>query len=176
MRHLAATAFIAAAPFLGPTATAQSAEEIALAKVTLGALQAISFTEKREFCGYFAYDAADNLVATPATRGTLDSCAYEGPEDGLVLVISYHTHGNYDTSYAAEIPSVDDYETDEEEGVDGFVATPGGRLWYVDTADELVRQICGLGCLPQDPDFKAGDWGEIEISYTYEELLEWWQD
>ena len=47
--------------------------------------------------------------------------------------------------------AVGDIEADEDEGVDGFVATPGGRLWYVDTKDMIVRQLCSLNCLPQDP-------------------------
>ncbi|MEL6587917.1 MAG: hypothetical protein AAFQ50_14890, partial [Pseudomonadota bacterium] len=59
-------------------------------------------------------------------------------------------------------------------GLVGFdVATPGGRLWYVDTTDMIVRQICGLGCLPQDPDFVEGADGDIAISYTYQELLDY---
>ncbi|MEM6478197.1 MAG: DUF4329 domain-containing protein, partial [Pseudomonadota bacterium] len=142
------------------------------AKAALSALQGPSFDQNREFCGYFAYDEDDNLVATPATTGERDSCLYEGPEEGFVMVLSYHTHGRFDREYAAEVPSVADIEADEEEGIDGFVATPGGRLWYVDTTDMIVRQICGLGCLPQDPRFIEGDSGPIEISYTYQELLE----
>ncbi|MEM9855174.1 MAG: DUF4329 domain-containing protein [Pseudomonadota bacterium] len=166
------TPIIALALLIAPPAIAQSMEEISLAKAALSALQGPSFDQNREFCGYFAYDEDDNLVATPATTGERDSCLYEGPEEGFVMVLSYHTHGRFDREYAAEVPSVADIEADEEEGIDGFVATPGGRLWYVDTTDMIVRQICGLGCLPQDPRFIAGDSGPIEISYTYQELLE----
>ena len=165
-----AAAFLAA---LATSATAQSVEEIAIARATLSALQGPSFDQNREFCGYFAYTEDEALVATPATRGTRDSCAYEGPEDGYVMVLSFHTHGAFDDRYSAEVPSVADIETDEEEGIDGFVATPGGRLWYVDTTDMIVRQICGLGCLPQDPDFIAGIEGEIDSYYTYQELLDY---
>lgn len=156
-----------------PTATfAQSAEEITIARATLAALQGPSFEDNIEFCGYLGYDAEENLVPTPASKGDNESCAYEGPEDGYVLVLSYHTHAAFDPEYSSEIPSVADIESDEAEGIDGFVATPGGRLWYVDTTDMIVRQICGLGCLPQDPDFIEGADGDIAISYTYEELLE----
>lgn len=158
------------AALLATAAYGQSAEEIALAKATLSALQAPSFAEDREFCGYFAYDAQEALVATPATRGQRDSCLYDGPEEGFVMVLSFHTHGRFDTEYAAEIPSVSDIEADEAEGIDGFVATPGGRLWYVDTTDMIVRQICGLGCLPQDPRFIEGDAGPVALSYSYDEL------
>ena len=35
----------------------------------------------------------------------------------------------------------------------------------------IVRQICGVGCLPADPNFEPEP-GGAEISYTYQELLE----
>lgn len=150
----------------------QSTEEIDLATAALSALQGPSFDQDREFCGYFAYDVDGALVATPATTGERDTCLYDGPEDGYVMVLSYHTHGRFSTDFAAEIPSVSDIEADEAEGIDGFVATPGGRLWYVDTTDMIVRQICGIGCLPVDPRFIEGDAGPVAQSYTYQELLD----
>lgn len=161
---------------LASTASAQSAEEIVLAKATLGALQEPSFAQDREFCGYFGYDEDDRLVSTEVTRGERDSCLFEGDDDGLVLVLSFHTHGRFSRAFAAEVPSVADIEADEAEGIDGFVATPGGRLWYVDTEDMIVRQVCGLGCLPQDPQFVEGAEGVIEISYTYQDLLDYEAD
>ncbi|MEO0677223.1 MAG: DUF4329 domain-containing protein [Pseudomonadota bacterium] len=150
----------------------QSTEEIDLATAALSALQGPSFDQDREFCGYLAYDVDGALVATPATTGERDTCLYDGPEDGYVMVLSYHTHGRFSTDFAAEIPSVSDIEADEAEGIDGFVATPGGRLWYVDTTDMIVRQICGIGCLPVDPRFIEGDAGPVAQSYTYQELLD----
>ena len=57
-------------------------------------------------------------------------------------------------------------EGDEDEGIDGWVATPGGRLWYIDTTDMVTFQICGIGCLPSDPDS-----GIIEQSYSYDDLV-----
>ncbi|MEL6550054.1 MAG: DUF4329 domain-containing protein [Pseudomonadota bacterium] len=160
-----------AALLAAASAQGQSAEEIDLATAALSALQGPSFDQDREFCGYFAYDESGALVATPATTGERDTCLYDGPEDGYVMVLSYHTHGRFDTAYAAEVPSVSDIEADEDEGIDGFVATPGGRLWYVDTTDMEVRQLCGLGCLPQDPRFLPGDAGPVAASYTYADLL-----
>ncbi|MEM1375444.1 MAG: DUF4329 domain-containing protein [Pseudomonadota bacterium] len=157
---------------LVPSVHAQSTDEVALAKEVLGSMQQPSFDNDREYCGYLAFNEAGDLVSTPISRGGRDSCVYDGPDDGFVMAFSIHTHGRYSQDIPAEFPSVSDIEADEDEGVDGFVATPGGRLWYVDTEDMLVRQICGIGCLPQDPRFRAGDDGVIEISYTYEELLE----
>jgi len=57
-----------------------------------------------------------------------------------------------------------------EDGVDGYVATPGGRLWFIDGQSGRARQICGLGCLTQDPDFKPEIYGPIKQSYTLGEI------
>ena len=62
-------------------------------------------------------------------------------------------------------------EGDADEGIDGYVATPGGRLWYLDTVDMVASQLCGIGCLPRDPKFVAGQNGEIVLSYTYDDLV-----
>ncbi|MEL6690220.1 MAG: DUF4329 domain-containing protein [Pseudomonadota bacterium] len=163
--------FVGALLALSGAAHAQSAAEIRLATEMLSEMQRPSFDNDREYCGYLAYDVNGTLVATPISEGEQSSCQYDGPEDGLVMVASIHTHGRYDQDVPAEFPSVGDIEADEDEGVDGFVATPGGRLWYVDTEDMIVRQLCSLNCLPQDPRFRAGDDGVIEMSYTYQELL-----
>ena len=160
-------AFIA----LATTAQAQSAAEIRLATEMLAEMQLPSFNNDREYCGYLAINDDGELVATPISEGEQSSCQYDGPEDGFLMIASIHTHGRYDADVPAEFPSVGDIEADEDEGVDGFVATPGGRLWYVDTEDMVVRQLCSLNCLPQDPRFRAGDDGVIEMSYTYQELL-----
>jgi hypothetical protein len=62
-------------------------------------------------------------------------------------------------------------EGDEEEGIDGWVATPGGRLWHIDTEDMVTYQVCGIGCLPSDPRFVRGDMGQIDQSYRYRDLV-----
>ncbi|MGR3492884.1 MAG: DUF4329 domain-containing protein [Shimia sp.] len=154
-------------------ATAQSAEEIEVAKATLSALQGPSFANGIEYCGYLAYDLNENLVATAAQAGDNESCLWDQDEGDLLLVLSYHTHGEFNEDFSSEVPSVSDIEADEAEGIDGFVATPGGRLWYVDTDEMQVRQICGLGCLPQDPDFIPGNDGPIAEVYTYQEMLDY---
>ncbi|MEO0851346.1 MAG: DUF4329 domain-containing protein, partial [Pseudomonadota bacterium] len=72
-----------------------------------------------------------------------------------------------------EVPSVSDMEGDADEGIDGYVATPGGRLWYIDTEDMVTYQICGRGCLPQDPAFTAFPDGWIAESYSYDQLVDY---
>lgn len=152
-------------------AAAQSAAEDALIRQVFARLQPVSFRENVEYCGYVGLDHDGRLVASPATRGDEGSCLFEEPTEIAVITASYHTHGAYSPDYYNEVPSGDDMEGDEEEGIDGWVATPGGRLWYIDTEDMIARQVCGIGCLSADPGFVAGDMGHIELSYSYADLV-----
>lgn len=153
-------------------AQSNSQAEVALAKNVLDELQILSFAQDREYCGYLAYDEAGSLRATPPTRGLRDSCEADFPPDAWVPFASYHTHGAFDADVPAEFPSVSDLEADEAEGTDGYVATPGGRVWFVDSNDMEVSQLCGIGCLRQDPKFISGLDGKIAQSYTYRQLLD----
>ena len=149
---------------------AQDNGEVALAKATLDALQSTSFKANREYCGYIVIDANGDLVATLATQGAIGYCEAAEPPKDSVPVTSYHTHGAFEYDTPAELPSVGDLEADEAEGVDGYVSTPGGRLWYIDGEDQIASQLCSLGCLTQDPNFEAGLDGDLLISYTIQEL------
>ena len=70
----------------------------------------------------------------------------------------------------AEFPTTLDMESDEEEGIDGYVAVPDGRLWYIDTEAMEIYQICGVGCVLQDPAIRPGLDGEIVVKYDYRTL------
>lgn len=85
------------------------------------------------------------------------------------MVSSWHTHAAYDVYTYSEVPSVTDIEADE--GVDGYVGTPGGRLWYVNTQGMVASQLCGLKCLVADSRFRKGAEGNVAQSYTYRQLL-----
>jgi len=150
---------------------AQGGAELALAKRVLAELNPISIRENREYCGYLGFDEDGKLAFSQPARGDGESCEPDDPDGLAVVVASYHTHAAYSPDYYNELPSGDDVEGDEAEGIDGYVATPGGRLWYVDTEDMVISQICGIGCLPKDPDFVAGDSGIIAQSYDYDELV-----
>lgn len=63
-------------------------------------------------------------------------------------------------------------EADEADGIDGYVATPGGRLWYIDSSEMVASQICGVGCLPMDADFQPETEITVAPSYSYAELIE----
>ncbi|GHE99181.1 hypothetical protein GCM10016455_19890 [Aliiroseovarius zhejiangensis] len=167
MRALFLALFILPLP-----AWAQEPGELALVKKVFAKLQPISIRADREYCGYIGYDKSGKLVASKAMRGGKGNCMSRDPTELVTVIASYHTHGAFSTRYANEVPSGDDMETDEMEGVDGWVATPGGRLWYIDTTDMVASQICGIGCLPMDARFREGDMGRIAQSYTYGQLIE----
>ena len=157
---------------LAPVATsAQSRQEVALAKQILGDLQRPSIRENVEYCGYLGFTRAGRLTASKPTRGDEASCLADEPKNIAVITASYHTHGAFSEEYFGEIPSGDDMEGDEEMGIDGYVSTPGGRLWYVDTTDMVASQLCGIGCLARDARFRRGADGHIKQSYSYKQLV-----
>jgi hypothetical protein len=151
--------------------SAQEPAALAAARAILMELQPRSFAENRAYCGYIGVMPDGQVMATEVTRGDAWSCLSRADESRFVeIVASFHTHAAFDTEADSEVPSVDDLLGDMEEGVDGFVATPGGRLWHIDGARGIATQVCGLGCMGQDPDFVAGDAGPIARRYTLEEL------
>lgn len=157
-------------------AAAQDAEEWDLAAEVLSRLQATSIAENVEYCGVIGFDADGHLTTSPIFRGDESSCLVRADGDVVVATASFHTHGAYSPDYFNEVPSIEDVEGDEAEGIDGYVATPGGRLWYVDTEDLVISQLCGVGCLPADPAFVPGADGNIASSYSYDELVDVLED
>lgn len=149
---------------LDPQTEAQFAAQV------LAALQDASFTKEVEFCGYIGRNAEGILIATDAARGDYTGCTMPRWPTTMTVVASYHTHANYTPEFDSEFPSSLDMEVDESDGIDGYVATPGGRLWFIDTSDMVTSIICGLNCLPQDPDFRPST-EPNQLSYTYQELL-----
>jgi len=152
-------------------AFAEDVAQVKLVKSILAQINPISIRENVEYCGYIGIDYDGELMATGPTLGEEASCYADEPYELAVITASWHTHGGHSVDYYNEVPSIDDYEADEDEGIDGYVATPGGRLWYIDTTDGVMSQLCGIGCLPMDPGFRRGDNGKIAESYTYDELV-----
>jgi uncharacterized protein DUF4329 len=149
---------------------AQQAQEVALAKSVLNALQPASISQNREYCGYIGIDLTGALVATRANKGRTDSCLADEPPLDLDIIASYHTHAGFEPDFDSEVPSLDDMLADRDEGIDGYVATPGGRLWFVDTLEMQVLELCGRACLDSDPDFRPGIFGRVRSSYTVKQL------
>lgn len=149
---------------------AQTAEINAYAKQVLSILQPSSIRENREYCGFIGRDRGGRLAVTPPKPGSSHRCTSAWPDD-MEVIASYHTHSAFDADSWSELPSSIDVEGDETLGIDGYVSTPGGRLWFVDSSAMVVTQVCGIGCLPADPRFDASVDGKIRKSYTYEELV-----
>ena len=149
-----------------------SDEEIAdYARATLDRLQRQSFASGTEFCGMIYEDGQGRLSATEVTRGDHSACNFSfewGGENNPVA--SFHTHGGFHIDYDNEVPSVLDMEQDIKNRVDGFISTPGGRLWRVDWQKERADLMCGEKCLKQDPAYRPCPAYPIERSYTVEQL------
>ena len=155
---------------LAHPAYAQSAKELAFVKSLMINLQERSFDANREFCGTIGIDEDGALVSSKPRRGWRSSCRPRDSRDAVEIISSFHTHGAFTTKSDSEVPSVNDVEADMSEGTNGWVATPGGRLWFINGQTGFAQMVCGLGCLPQDPDFEAGWSGPIPRSFTLEQL------
>ncbi len=141
------------------------------AREQLMALQQRSFAEGIELCGIIFERKGGTLGASPPRKGSEASCgiAYFD-EPGMRPLASFHTHGGFNEDYDSEVPSVLDLESDAASGMDGYVATPGGRFWWVDANRPAAIRVCGPGCLPQDPAYQPCPALEPRELYSYEEL------
>lgn len=165
------TIAVALAIVTGAPALAQDPAEMRAAREVLMQLQPRSFAENREYCGYVGVLPDGTVSVTEVTRGRRDSCLSRADESRFVeIVASFHTHAGFDPEADSEVPSIEDIEGDMFEGVDGYVATPGGRLWYIDGQRGVATLICGLGCMGQDPNFVPGIAGPIANRYTLDDL------
>jgi hypothetical protein len=148
-------------------------EELALVTRILREIQLRSFAENRELCGYIGLSPSGEWVATPIMAGSEASCPLPPIPADIRLAASFHTHSTYSPEYASEWPTTQDMLMDAETGIDGYIATPGGRLWHVDTDTMTVRQVCGRGCLPQDPNYVADDDGPLAAVMSYQRISAW---
>lgn len=162
-----AAAVLALAPH---PAAAQARDEAAFVRALLHDLQPLSIAKGREHCGLIGRDAGGALVATPPVMGGRAACSSPWP-DGMDVVASYHTHGGFTPGHVGELPSQSDVLSDNALGIDGWVATPGGRLWFVHGGRMAVKLACGPGCLPVAPDFGKSRPGGIDRSYAWDALV-----
>lgn len=68
----------------------------------------------------------------------------------------------------SEVPSEGDLIGDFEEGVNGYVSTPGGRFWHINGQAQQATLICGPECLGVDPNYEADQ--SVARSYTIQQL------
>lgn len=141
------------------------------ARVQLDELQARSFGEGREYCGIIFEDSEGDLGVTRLLSGHEGGCDitfFDMP--GMLPVASFHTHGGFSYEYDSEVPSLIDMQSDIAGQMDGFISTPGGRFWRVDWREEAAIQVCGPGCLTQDPQYQPCESLLPEKRYSYPEL------
>ena len=158
------------ASFAPPPAEQASIDEFA--RSFLNSIQTQSIQERREFCGFFFRDSAGQLQATAPRRGSFASCNMPVPQRRDNIVASYHTHGAYGPQYDNEVPSTTDLLSDFQLGVDGYVSTPGGRVWRVSNANRDTSQVCGLGCVIRDPGFVPRNENQVRQRYTVATLTQ----
>lgn len=137
---------------MSPRPVAQTQGEVDFVKSLFADIQGPSIRESREYCGLIGLDASGAFVATEPRPGRVASCLPPAPANvDFTVVASYHTHGSYSPRFVNEMPSIDDMTSDIADNTDGYVATPGGRLWYIDARARVARLICNAGCLQSDP-------------------------
>ncbi len=150
----------------------QSQAEIDFITKALNDLQEVSIRENREYCGYLGYTADGLFEISEIRKGRKGSCRPKYVQDDFNIIASFHTHGADSEKYDSELPSYDDLAADIEEGVDGYIATPGGRIWYTDSKAQRAKLLCGRGCVKSDPNFINRDDYKLRASYTLEELMD----
>ncbi|MEE9388550.1 MAG: DUF4329 domain-containing protein [Paracoccaceae bacterium] len=133
----------------------QNAAEVAFVKTLLSGLQSRSISENREYCGFILVNTAGELVASPPIRGQEAECRPEEPDQGATILASYHTHSAYSPDFDSEVPSSNDLRADILEGIDGYISTPGGRIWYNSAKLKRADLLCGEGCVISDPNYLA---------------------
>jgi hypothetical protein len=152
-------------------APAQSEAETAYVMALMRGMNQLSVRFDREVCGFVLRDADGRYSSTKVSWGGHASCASLPIDPGVVAVSSWHTHAAFAQDYDGEVPSIQDVEGDMAMAINGWVATPGGRLWFVDGRTGDIRQVCGRGCLPSDPGFVPEVYGPVSDDYSLDGLF-----
>ncbi|PIV74581.1 MAG: hypothetical protein COW55_08650 [Rhodobacteraceae bacterium CG17_big_fil_post_rev_8_21_14_2_50_65_11] len=151
---------------VAPAASAQSAAEVELVHAWLSEVNPQSIARGQEVCGFLLRAPSGEIgIGKPGWGGPV-SCAMGQVPEGHSVVASWHTHSAFTPGYDGEVPSTLDVETGMAQGRNGWVATPGGRLWFVDGDTGFLYQVCGRSCLPADPGFIPERYGPVAESYS----------
>lgn len=155
---------------VAPRDIPQTPAELNTVRTVFDAIQPRSVETNLEYCGYIVRDDTGRISATPARRGGAASCTPRWPDGRVDVLASYHTHGAFNPEYDSEIPSYEDMASDILEAVDGYVATPSGRVWHIDAARKETQLICGPRCVASDPTYIPGSDDIAKDRYTLDEL------
>lgn len=172
MRSFLTALTTATALLMAPGAQAQDMREMEFVMGLMESMNQLSVRFNREVCGFILQDAEGNFSSTKVSWGGEASCASLPIEPGVRAVSSWHTHAAWGLGYDGEVPSIQDVEGDMRFGVNGWVATPGGRLWYVDGTTGTMSQACGRDCLPADPNFFPEEHGPVAEIYSLDGLYQ----
>lgn len=145
-------------------------EQVEFARAILARINAASIADDREYCGTIGLSRDGTLISSTARRGWRNLCRPRRPRGAASILASFHTHAAFAVNADSELPSPQDVHTDMAAGTDGYLATPGGRMWFIDGTNGTVFQICGPGCLPSDPNYQAEVFGPILTFYTLAQL------
>lgn len=131
-----------------------SDEVAAIAKQALNIAQPNSFKNNIEYCGLIGYHLSGALLFSPPIPGFRNSCNPGlNPWAWREVVATYHTHGAHTFDSDAEVPSLEDLLADFAEGTDGYIATPGGRIWHVSVKDKKAYMLCDVDCIKSDQNY-----------------------
>ncbi len=156
--------------FLALPSYAQSVQETELVHALFRGMNPQSIEHNREVCGYIVLSPSGQLEVSKASWGGEASCATLPVPPGYTILSSWHTHAAWGRGYDGEVPSTIDVEGDMRLGINGWVATPGGRLWFINGQTGFMYQVCGRECLPTDPNFFPEEHGPVEKQYTLAQL------
>lgn len=142
------------------------------AKATLQEVQARSIADNLEYCGVIFEDATGSLSSSKVSQGDHATCEFDwGVPLGNHVVASFHTHAGYDPNYDFELPSEIDMANDIDARIEGFVATPAGRIWHIDWKSASASQLCGINCIAKDPNYSPSNEYPIKTHYSVDELI-----
>lgn len=145
------------------------AQEHAFTADVLWELNKQSILVDLEYCG-FIYRENGELRATKPEKGGAASCLPILPQGDVEIFASYHTHAAFDPASFNEYPSVQDMEGDFSRFENGYISTPGGRLWFVDNHKRRARQLCGYRCMPFDSRYRETPGKEARFQVTIDQL------
>mgnify|MGYP001029415348 CR=1 FL=1 len=170
MKSILAGCVIFGAAMVSSPSHAQSVAETNYVMALMESMNALSVRFDREVCGYILRAPDGTYSSTKVSWGGNASCASLPLEAGMNAVSSWHTHAAWARGYDGEVPSIQDVQGDMSQGTNGWVGTPGGRLWFVDGTTGTMRQVCSRDCLPVDPNFYPEEYGPVARRYTLDEL------
>ncbi len=151
-----------------PPLRSASTDANGFATQVLNSLQSRSIAESREYCGLILRAPDGGLYTSPILAGGEDFC--EMPSVIGDVVATFHTHGSYSPDFDNEVPSLADVAGDFSQRIDGYVATPAGRVWHIDYETRQINLLCGPECVTFDPANDPADAGFVPASFTLPEL------